>query len=96
MEATSSGGGKTLMCRFCKVLPEKLIIEGGPDRILCPSCGREDNFDVAVRIAGEHANYEILQEHQNRMKRLFRGSQSTRYIPGRLPRRQRPRVFVYL
>ena len=93
---SSSGGDKTLMCRLCKVLPEKLIMESGADRIHCPSCGWEEDFDVAVRIAGEYEIRRLQDKHiRDPLRKAAAGSKHLRYIPGNRSNPLPPR-FMYL
>ena len=76
---------KALVCRRCNVGPETILVDGRPDRIVCPSCRREMDLDEALRRAGRYLSHSIIKGFQNRQIRSTRRYKHVKYKPGRLP-----------
>ena len=85
---------KTLVCRHCNVLPQRVRVEGNADRIRCPRCGVETLLDIATKAAVRHASRSIIKNFQDSMVRSTRGLKHVKCTPGKLSGSQVP-DFVF-
>ena len=72
---------KTLVCRRCKVPPKIIREEGSLNKISCPVCGVNEDFDVARRRAAEHANRDLMKGISNLIASKFKRSKSSSSHP---------------
>ncbi len=76
---------KTLVCRLCNVLPERLRDESGrePDLIRCPSCGAQGKLNEVRLLAAKYVSHGIIDDFPNNLTRSFSGSKHVRYVKGK-------------
>jgi hypothetical protein len=60
-----------IICGRCKVSPE-LVDDADGKEALCLSCGQRDNFEDALRIAGEHLTAGAPQVMQRSIAKAVR------------------------
>ena len=89
---------KTLVCGRCEIVPKASLVDGQPDRIVCPGCGIESDFEEARELAVIHAGKEISRDAikglQDRLARSTRRSKHVKYTPGRIPT-SIPPAFIF-
>ena len=85
---------KTLVCRRCNVRPKAILVDGHPNRIVCPSCGQEADFNEAVKAAGQVVSRDVIKDLQDSLVRSTRRSKHVKYVPGRVPATASP-DFVF-
>ena len=89
---------KTLVCGRCEIVPKASLVDGQPDRIICPGCGIEADFEEARELAVIHAGKEISRDAikglQDSLVRSTCGSKHVEYIPGKIPAPTLP-AFVF-
>ena len=73
-----------LICRRYEVTAKIIEVDGKPQIVRCPRCNVEVDFQAAKNMAGEDLIQTSLKEHQERMRRSFRGNKRIKYIPGKL------------
>ena len=80
---------KTLYCRRCNGLPERIREEGKRDLVRCPQCGVVSDYEEAVQMAKEffarsfvHSEY---RKPQQKTAADFKGSKNVSYRPGKIP-----------
>ena len=72
------------MCRRYEVTAEIIVVDGKPQSVRCPRCNVEVDFQAALKMAGEDLIQTPLKEHQERMRRSFRGDKIIKYLPSKL------------
>ena len=71
-------------CRRYEVTAEIIEVDGKPQIVRCPRCNVAVDFQAALKMAGEYLSQTSIKEHQERMRRSFRGNKRIKYIPGNL------------
>ena len=89
---------KTLYCRRCNGLPERVVEEGRRDVIRCPRCGVFGDFEkarkLAVIYAGRSLTHDAIRNHQRRTAAGLKGVKHVSYRPGKIPNLSL-RDFIY-
>ena len=83
--AESLQSGQSFVCRRCDVSPKTILVDGSPDRVACPACGREEDIHIALERAGRYLNHGIIKGFQDRQVRSTRRLKHVEYRPGCLP-----------
>ena len=80
---------KTLYCRRCNGLPERIVEEGKRDLARCPRCGVVSDYEEAVQMAKEYFarsfGHSEYRKHQQKTATAFKGSKNVSYLPGKIP-----------
>ena len=80
---------KTLYCRRCNGLPERIVEEGKRDLARCPQCGVVSDHEEAVQMAKEYFarsfGHSEYRKHQQKTTAAFKGSKNVSYLPGKIP-----------
>ena len=80
---------KTLYCRLCNGLPERIVEEGKRDLARCPKCGVVSDYEEAVQRAKEYFARSLVysehRKHQQKTAAAFKGSKNVSYRPGKIP-----------
>ena len=76
-----------VVCGKCKQPPDVTTNDDGSSQVTCATCGRTDNADDALRIAGQ----QYLQSHQPTVQAAIEdGAQGRKFVkfdPKRFPLR---------
>ena len=80
---------KTLYCRRCNGVPERIVEEGKRDLARCPRCGVVSDYEEAVQMAKEYFarsfGHSEYRKHQQKTAAAFKGSKNVSYLPGKIP-----------
>ena len=76
-----------VICGKCKQPPDLISDDDGSNQVVCASCGRTDNADDALRIAGQ----QYLHSHQPTVHAAMedgaKGRKFVKFDPKRFPLR---------
>jgi hypothetical protein len=76
-----------IVCSRCKVSPE--VIDDADGKIaLCLRCGQRDNFEDALRIAGEHLTDGAAHAMQRSIAKATRGNKTVEFEAEPLTKRK--------
>ena len=76
-----------VVCGTCKQPPDLITNDGGPNQVVCATCGTRDNADDALRIAGQHFMHSSQAAVSDASGRDPDGRKFVKFDPKRFPLR---------
>lgn len=74
-----------VVCGACNVEPEVVSDDHGKAQAVCPSCGRRDDAEDAMQIAGEHFIQQAMPDLQRGLAGTIGGKKHIKFTPEKIP-----------